>query len=156
MHCSTLKCTCSEDSTGAFFGSQKHKTDLSRSKKAGKYSTPTTGAKNRNNHKNIPFPRIFYWSSGGVHIHGFLKKERRESKKKTKEQKKHKGQERNCVFFFSKTEGRKWREETMFFYDVTGTPRPRVHRIKKRYLFLSGKGMFLCFWAQKKAPVETR
>ncbi len=49
---------------------------------------------------------------------------------------------RNCVF------------DTVFFL-MCKPPRDLAHRNKKRYLLGGGKGVFLCFCARKKEPVDT-
>ena len=47
------------------------------------------------------------------------------------------------------------REEKLCFFSMYQVPGDLVHQNTKRYLFLSGKGLFLCFWAQKKRRVDT-
>jgi hypothetical protein len=41
------------------------------------------------------------------------------------------------------------------FFDVQATPSYLAHQNRKRYLFLGGKGVFLCFCARKKTPLDT-
>ena len=83
----------------------------------------------------------------------FLEKRKAGIKKEDKRTEKTPRAGKKLCFFLSKTEGTKWREETMFFLDVPGTHRPGTSN-QENIPFLRGKGMFLCFWARKKAPVE--
>jgi hypothetical protein len=79
-------------STGVFFLSQKHKNRRFPLKKSWKPQVQKIQTNAKTHLSRAYLIRV------ATEYSWFLKKKRRESKKKTKEHKKHQGRERNCVF----------------------------------------------------------